>query len=268
MERAEATGLGVAVVAHVALLWVLTLAHASTPLPPPPAMEVSFVEEVGPQASAPAVEPSQAAAPELGPPEDAAPAAAEPPIPDPAQRPIPDPAASAPAPQPQRQAQPQPARPAQAQPQRPPARQSGSGDAQAARRRSLAEELRPFGQDAPRPASSQPSGPVVSAQVRASIDNILRQSLQPCQRQSLGVPSDAPVSRVRVTLTFRRNGTIEQLGTAVLTNADSRYARNYVDAAQRVARQCESRFRRLAEEFAEYYDVRRGWRQFRYDFPQ
>ena len=253
MERAEAGGLGVAVAAHLALLWALTLARAEDPPAPSAPMEVSFVEEVGLQSAAPAADPSQSAAPELGAPEDAAPATAEAAFPETSQRPIPDPAARAPTPQPQ--------------PQRQAARQGGTGEAQASRRRSLADELRPLGEDPPRTGADRPTGAVVSAQVRAGIDRILLESLQPCQRQTVGAPSDAPVSRVRVTLTFRRNGTIEDIGTEVLTHDTSRYKQNYVDAARRVAIQCASRLRRLADEFPEYYDVRRGWRLFRYVFP-
>ena len=49
MDRAEATGLGVATAGHLALLAALTFGIATTQLPAPKSdpIEVSFVEEVG-----------------------------------------------------------------------------------------------------------------------------------------------------------------------------------------------------------------------------
>ena len=90
MDRAEATGLGVSVVAHVALFAILSLALVTVTNHPvtPAAMEVSFVDEVGLTSASPQPSPepaAQARAPEIGPVEDAAPAPA-PQAPAPVQR--------------------------------------------------------------------------------------------------------------------------------------------------------------------------------------
>ena len=55
MDRAEATGLGVATAGHIALLAILSVSLAVSRLPPPPSppIEVSFVKDVGPVNSAP-----------------------------------------------------------------------------------------------------------------------------------------------------------------------------------------------------------------------
>jgi outer membrane biosynthesis protein TonB len=79
MDRAEAAGLGVATIGHVALLVVLSLGFAATRLPAPRSdpIEVSFVEEVALESTAPtpsAAEPAPLLAPEEGPPEPALPA--------------------------------------------------------------------------------------------------------------------------------------------------------------------------------------------------
>ncbi len=93
MDKADGTGLSVAVVGHVALFAALSLGLASwtPPKPPtPPAMEVEFVDEVSPTPAAPAVEARTAQAPEVGPPDEATPAEAMP-EPAPVAEPLPPP---------------------------------------------------------------------------------------------------------------------------------------------------------------------------------
>jgi len=101
MDRAEATGLGIATAGHAALLAVLTFGVAtSLPVPKSDPIEVSFVEEVGPQSTspAPAAEaPAPLLAPEEGPPAPAMPA---PPQVQPVPRPEPLVRAAAPVPAP------------------------------------------------------------------------------------------------------------------------------------------------------------------------
>jgi hypothetical protein len=78
MDRAEATGLGIAVAGHAALVVALAFGLAVTQRPQPDdAMEVSFVEEVGPVSTAP--ETSEAPAPALG--EELAPSRKHPELP-------------------------------------------------------------------------------------------------------------------------------------------------------------------------------------------
>lgn len=102
MDRAEKTGLGVAIVGHLALLAALSLGLLSTAKPPVPIsdpIDVQLVDEVGLVSGAP--EPSTEApatsqAPDTGPPEEAAPAEPEPAPPEP----TPTPPAPAPKPEP------------------------------------------------------------------------------------------------------------------------------------------------------------------------
>ncbi|MGA9580608.1 MAG: hypothetical protein WBR13_01400, partial [Allosphingosinicella sp.] len=100
MDRAEATGLGVATAGHLALLAALTFGIATTRLPTPKSdpIEVSFVEDVGLQSTAPTPsvsEPAPLLAPEEGPPEPAMPAP-----PQVQSLPPPEPVVRAPAPAP------------------------------------------------------------------------------------------------------------------------------------------------------------------------
>jgi hypothetical protein len=152
MDRAEATGLGVALAGHGALLAVLTLGFASVRQPPlmSEPMEVSFVEELAVRSAAPqpaTQAPAPSAAPELGAPEQAAPAPAPPqpvpplpkvePVPPPPQpEPVPKAVLTpppAPAPKPaQPTARPKPAPVTPAQPKAAPAKAAPARPAPAA----------------------------------------------------------------------------------------------------------------------------------------
>ncbi len=89
MDRADAAGLSVATIGHVALFGALSLGLAASipPKPvPPPAMDVEFVDTVALETAAPVAEAMpQAEAPDVGPPEEAAPQ------PLPAAEPLPSP---------------------------------------------------------------------------------------------------------------------------------------------------------------------------------
>ena len=107
MERSEKAGLGIAVVAHAALLAVLSLGLLA-PKPPVPKpvsdpIDIQFADEVALVSGAPepATEaPATSEAPELGPPEEAAAAESDPAPPAPAPRPTPPPPEPEPEPQP------------------------------------------------------------------------------------------------------------------------------------------------------------------------
>lgn len=94
MERTEASGFGVALLLHAALIALLSLAVRNTLETPPPAMEVSFVEDAAVVSSVPAsIEPpAPAVGEELGPVEEASGAAAAA-VPEPAPAPAPEPEA-------------------------------------------------------------------------------------------------------------------------------------------------------------------------------
>jgi outer membrane biosynthesis protein TonB len=280
VERADAAGLGVALVAHVALLWALGLSRQPE-TPPPPAMEVSFVEETGLVSSAPTAEPAAASvAPDLGAPEEAAAATPEPAPPEP-QRPIPQPAPApqpaqrqpAPTPQPaQRQAAPtpQPRRPAPApaqstpQPQ-PRQAQQGTGRADSNRGSRLGSDILKGIGDDPVSRNPRPAAAVVSNEARASMDAAILRALLPCQRQVLPAP-EARSIRVRVEVTLTPTGNVASARVMSVANDDPDlriYEQRMRDLAVNVIEQCAP-IRGLP---AEYYNVPRGWRTFRYVFP-
>jgi outer membrane biosynthesis protein TonB len=257
MDRAEATGLGVAVTGHVALLAILTLGLARTLAPPGDSnpIEVSFVEEVGLTSAAPdpvVTPPEQGMAPLVGPPDEAAPNL---PLPAPA---VPQPERPALSPRPKADA---PARDRTVLP-RPQPRSNGSGEAD--RRPRLGRELlRGLGDD---PAAAAPQRPaaVMTGEARASINSAIRRALLPCQRQNLPAPEAAEV-QVVVNVTLNRDGTLAEASVSRVINNDpalERYERRMRDLALNVIRQCTP-IRGLP---AELYDVPRGWRQFPYTF--
>lgn len=112
MNRAEQIGLGVATAGHVLLFGLLSAGFLATPNPlklKSPPMEVSLVDEVALQATAPQVStqpPPPSVAPEEGPTQDARPAPQPAPQPEPAPAPPPPPKAE---PKPQPKPEPKPA---------------------------------------------------------------------------------------------------------------------------------------------------------------
>ncbi|MDT7533993.1 cell envelope biogenesis protein TolA [Sphingobium sp. SA2] len=104
MERAEKIGLGVATAGHVLLFGLLSAGFLATPNPlklKTPPMEVSMVDEVALQSTAPQIStapPPPSIAPEQGPTEDAAPAPEPTPQPTPKEVAKPAPAKPQPAP--------------------------------------------------------------------------------------------------------------------------------------------------------------------------
>ena len=102
MERTEKIGLGVATAGHVLLFGLLSVGFLATPNPlklKTPPMEVSMVDEVALQSTAPklsAEPPPPSVAPDQGPTQDAAPA----PEPEPAPEPVPVPPKPQPKPTP------------------------------------------------------------------------------------------------------------------------------------------------------------------------
>jgi hypothetical protein len=255
MDRASATGFGISFVGHVALLAILSLAlvHATNNPITPPAMEVSFVDEVGLTSASP--QPSsqpaaQARAPEIGPVEDAAPAPA-PPLPAP---PLPREAAVAPspvpAPRPPIRAQPRPA---------PPAATAGTG--RTTRRPGLGDlDPRAFGRD-PASRSNNPPAAAMSAQARADIGQAIARQVQPCaDRQA--VPYGAGQIVTQINLRLNRDGSLAARPQIIRQlNADgdnARYAQRAADIAIAAFSQC-SPLRGLPQEL---YDVPRGWSNF------
>lgn len=258
MDRAEAAGLGVSVAGHVALLALLSLALLTATQPPisPPAMEVSFVDEVALTSSAPQPSPApaaQATAPEVGPIEDAAPA----PAPAPPQvreevRP-PKPVAEEPAPAPpQRRTQTRPA----------PAPPAPEGNARNTRRPGLGDlDPRSFGRD-PAARRSAPPAAAMTSQAAASIRDAIVRQVQPCADRQIypGPGSERIVTPI--ILSLNRDGSLkgrprvgQQRG---LDDENGRYARRVADLAVNAFVSC-SPLRGLPQEL---YDVPRGWANF------
>jgi hypothetical protein len=252
MDRAEAAGLGVSVVGHVTLLAILSLALVTATNHPitPPAMEVSFVDEVGATSAAP--QPSsqpaaQARAPEIGPVEDAAPAPA-PPAPNVQRDAVPAPS-PVPAPRPPSTARTRPAPPATA------------GTGQTTRRPGLGDlDPRAFGRD-PASQANNPPAAAMSAQARASIGDAIRRQVQPCaDRQA--IPYGAGEIVTQINLRLNRDGSLAARPRVVRQlNADgdnARYAQRAQDIAIAAFSEC-SPLRGLPQEL---YDVPSGWSNF------
>lgn len=259
MDRAEATGFGVSVVGHCALLAAAWLV-VSRPTPPQvsQAFEVSYVDEVGLTAASPNPAPSAQAsvAPEVAPPEEAAPAPAPAPIPDPT--PAPPHAAPRPAPSPERAAPPARTAPPQ------PARQQGAAAAQRNTGSRLgADLLRGIGNDRAARTNSPPAATYGPSE-RASVRQAIARALMRCQRQPLPAPEAAAI-RVNYRVTLNPDGSLASAQFLSVINDDpalERYERRMRDIALNVINACTP-IRGLP---AEFYDVPGGWRSFPYQF--
>jgi len=261
MDRAEATGFGVSVVGHCALLaaaWLIV----SRPTPPQfsQAFEVSYVDEVGLTAASPNPAPSAQAsvAPEVGPPEEVAPA----PTPEPAPAPAPTPAPprAAPRPTPTPRAAPTPPRQAT---QAPP-RQQAAGNRDRNSGSLLGPNLlRGIGNDRTARSNSPPA-PAYGASERASVRQAIARALMRCQRQPLPAPEAAAI-RVNYRVTLNTDGSLANAQFVGVLNDDpalERYERRMRDIALNVINACTP-IRGLPPEF---YDVPGGWRSFPYQF--
>jgi outer membrane biosynthesis protein TonB len=258
MDRAEATGFGVSVVGHCALLAAAWLV-VSRPTPPQvsQAFEVSYVDEVGLTAASPNPAPSAQAsvAPEVAPPEEAAPAPAPAPIPDPTPAP-PRPAPPRPAPSPERAAP--PVRTALPQP----VRQTGSATGQRNTGSRLgAELLRGIGNDRTARTNSPPAATYGPAE-RASVNQAISRALRPCAQQPLPSP-DAIAISVDFRVRLNRDGSLGEAQFLRVNNSNpnlARYERRMRDLGMNVLRACTP-IRGLPDGF---YEVRGG--QFNYTF--
>lgn len=241
MDRAERTGFGVAVIGHALLFAALSLSLLKPPeLPKLDAepIEVSLVDKVALESSAP--QPTPAAPPAAAEPETAT---AEPlPVPEP--KPAPKPVANAPTP-PKATAKPEPAK---------------TKTAPAQRRPGLSRDLVSGLTDTPAPAGTPAK--TVSAAVASSIGAEIRRQLKPHWKSPTG--ADVELLRTTLIVHLKRDGSIE--GTPALdsqtgVNESNRgQAKLHVDQAIRAVR--------LAAPFqlpAEYYDA---WKIIRPSFDK
>ena len=239
MDRAEVTGVGVALVGHAALLAALTLGFATARNPPllPPAMEVSYVEEVGLAATAPtpSAEPAAAAmALVMGPAEDAAPT----------------PAAAPPEPRAAVTPQPRQAAPAT------------RGAAPQTRRRTLDIDLAGVSDGpAPRTRAAAPAA-VMTGQAAADIGSAIIRQVQPCADRQIDPGPGASRIVTPISLRLNRDGSLAarpRVGAQRgIDDENRRYAQRVADLAVNAFVSCAP-LRGLPQEL---YDVPRGWSNF------
>ncbi|MEO5865819.1 MAG: cell envelope biogenesis protein TolA [Sphingomonas sp.] len=272
MDRADKAGLSVAAAAHVLLFGALSLGWLMRPAPlppPPPAIDVSLVDKVGLEATAPqaVTPPAQSKAPELGPPE---PAPATPPKavePDPAP-PMPQPKA-APPPKPS-PAPPQPKKPVAAKPdaaKAPPKREASAPAAKDsgkhARGSSLGDIMKGIGAQPTKSVSQTPQAATMSAQAQMDIASKILQQVQPCANRQAQPGPGAERIRVIIHLKLRRDGSLignpEVIGYDGTDDENSRYLDRVKDNAIATFKGC-SPLRDLPQEL---YDVPRGWSDFK-----
>jgi outer membrane biosynthesis protein TonB len=258
MDRAEATGLGVATAGHAALLAALTLGLATTRLPVPRAdpIEVSFVEEVGLESTAPvpsAVEPAPLAGPPVAMPQPAMPAPPEiQQVPAPRPEPRPQPRAAPPTPAPR--AQPRPASP----------RAAAAPPKQSAPRRSASGLSGVVAGLSDRPNSSQSTSPPAAAAgpaVQASLGAEVRRQLKPHWRAPTG--ADAEQLRTEIVISLTQDGRatdVRIVGTTGQTASNRPQVKLHQEHAERAVR--------LASPFklpAQYYEA---WKSLRITFDK
>jgi len=265
MDRAEATGVGVAVVGHGALLAALSLGLANAVVPPMmnEPMSVSFVDEIGLQSAVPepATEaPMASVAPEAGPPEEAAPQPVEAP-PEPA--PVIQPKAL-----PKARSEPAPAKvatkpaPPKALPNAaaPSTAKTGRGKAEKATGSRLGSDfLKGLGDDA-KSTSNKPTGAVMSAQALAGIQQAIQRQIQPCANRQVDPGPGANEIRVTLNLRLNSNGSLARRPTVVrttgVTGENQRYEERVKDLAIAAYTGC-SPLRGLPEDL--YQTPKGGW---------
>jgi outer membrane biosynthesis protein TonB len=208
MDRAEATGFGVAVAGHLALLGALAVGLASVKVPQVrnDPIEVSFVEEVGLESTSP-VPSADLPAPKLGEVEGS-----PEPLPAPVPEPLPAPPQIQPQPQP-RVATPQPApkpRPqppqsaakaaaAQPQPKNPATRPTGR----------LSGLLNGLSDRQSQSKTTTPPAAKAGPQVQASLAAEVRRQLKPHWKAPTG--ADAELLRTELSIWLAANGSVTRV---------------------------------------------------------
>ena len=258
MDRAEVAGLGVATAGHVALLAALSYGLATSRLEVPRSdpIEVSFVDEVGLESTAPSpspTEPAPLAGPQDGPPQPAMPAPPElQPVPAPRSEPRLQPRAAAPVPAPK-------APPRAAPPQAPPVparrttpRRTASG------LNSVVAGL----SDRQNPSqSTDPPAAAAGQAVQASLGAEVRRQLKPHWKAPTG--ADAEQLRTEVVIALAESGQVSDVrivGTSGQTASNRPQVKLHQEQAIRAVR--------LAAPFrlpAQYYEA---WKSLRVTFDK
>ncbi|HVQ07717.1 MAG TPA: hypothetical protein VMS43_04715 [Allosphingosinicella sp.] len=248
MERTAAIGIGASVAGHAALFVVMAFLaiNATREAAMPPAMEVSYVDEVGPTSTSPNPTPSAAppAASETGPVELAAPSPEVGPAP-----------AAAPSASP-------------APPRRPGGPPDARGSGEVSRAPGLNLNPNSFGDD-PRRAPGAPAANYGPGQLR-SLRGAIGAALEFCRRQPLPAEEAAAI-RVDYRVTLNRDGTVASAQLLRVTNGDpslERYETRMRDLARNVLTQCQNRVRQAVLQYPGWEDAPASWRQFTYQFPR
>ena len=205
-DRAEWTGIGAALLFHVALIAALSTSLASIKdVPEPPSMDVELVDEVALEAAAPTpiAQPATAEPPPSAPVE-----AIAPPMPRPALTPPPP---QRPAIQLPRQVQRAPSQPS---------RRAGIGD----------DFLKSFDDDlAPRTGPARPAAPAFSTQARASVASSIARQAQQCADRQPYLGEGADQLQVQVRLSFARSGRLSRPPSIASISGDSDLRSKYGD---------------------------------------
>ena len=242
-DRAEWTGIGAALLFHVALIAALSTSLASIKdVAEPPSMEVELVDEISLQAAAPTpiAQPATAAEPPPAPAE-----AIAPPMPRPSLTPPP----------PQRPAA-QPPRPVQRTPPRP-SRRAGIGD----------DFLKSFDDDlAPSAAPAAPAAPAFNARARMNIGQAIISQARRCAENQPFIGEGANKIRLTVNLKFNRSGRLARspsiLGSAGDPEDRAKYGQLLEDQVRRIFADCAP-FRLPGD----LYDTAQGgWKDFTFTY--
>lgn len=262
--RMDATGFAIAILAHGALLYILTREREKEPPPEPAAMEVSFVEEVGPVSSAPvtASEPAPTFGEQMSP-DTASGADASTPVTPPVPNPVRPPVERGERGRPDLTQNRVPVRPA------PPPRVSDTRPPRPTQRGpSFADVARNVGGGAPsaRPGPAAAAPAQLSGAQRQQIARNISSLIAPCAARAQPPNGFARGISVDLRVTVTRDGVptghnLVSPGGVNSTNED--YVDDVVAVAMRAVRSCASRIATLPDE---YYDVAGGWRTFRYRF--
>ena len=292
MDRAEKVGLGVAIVGHAMLFGALSLGFLTRqkppPVPPPP-INVSLVDKVALDATAPqaVTPPAQSKASELGTPEEAPAAPAEeskpepaPPKPQPKASPPPKPVPAPAPPQPKKPAAPTPdkakepphreastaARPTKASPQ---AAGAGTKPGKRTLGGDLGNVMRGIGMQPSKSPSQVPQAATMSAQAAMDISSKIQQQVQPCANRQVKPGPGAERIRVIIRLKLRRDGYLIGNPEVVGYDGDDDDNRRYLDRVKDNAIATFKGCAPLRDLPQELYDVPRGWSDFkmRYKLP-
>lgn len=242
-DRAERTGLGVAIVGHVVLFVALSLGIAFAPKKVPPLtqpVDIQIVDKVGMTDSAPnpsTVEPAASVAPEVGPPVEAAtPPAA--PAPAPAPAPLPR---QAPAPL-RTPAKPAPQKPAPAQAKPAPTKPSPVTTTERPRGSRLGSDFLKGITDRQTASTAQAPRVAVDGAAMASLVSAIRRQVQPCADRINSPGPDSNKITTKLNLRLNPNGTLVAppavMSQTGVDDGNSRYAKRVGELAASAFVQC------------------------------